>query len=381
MEEKIKENQQLIQKNNKSNIKLNNSNKIFSKTEMGFFDSVEQKDFELINLKNNTKNIKKETIKEFVYSNKKIPNLWKNKKNFQNIVLETFCEDNNFLRYLGSGEDKEIIHFKTKAQKRAKTLETEKNNLSNSQTNNNLEKNKLMKENFESLKNRKRNKSNTFLSSSKKYKKPKIKLRKIISQQEEIQNLFNDLKVKFPLKNKLEELYPDFNSEEKNDDKKLYKERKNRTVDKINTVENLIDKSRLHKIEKIERNIFNNLLNLKQKKLPLKYKVIFEKNTNCKKNKKLINGNLNINYKNKMMKNELNDSIIFNHLKTMNFYGPYFSYCPYCCKNNIKYYKYMERRQCLSLLNYIKLDRSKKLEIENSKFKEKIKNEKNSLIQ
>ena len=156
MEEKIKENQQLIQKNNKSNIKLNNSNKIFSKTEMGFFDSVEQKDFELINLKNNTKNIKKETIKEFVYSNKKIPNLWKNKKNFQNIVLETFCEDNNFLRYLGSGEDKEIIHFKTKAQKRAKTLETEKNNLSNSQTNNNLEKNKLMKENFESIKKKKK---------------------------------------------------------------------------------------------------------------------------------------------------------------------------------------------------------------------------------
>ena len=40
----------------------------------------------------------------------------------------------------------------------------------------------------------------------------------------------------------------------------------------------------------------------------------------------------------------------------------------------------MERKQCISLLNFIKKDRNKKMEIEESKFREKVKMEKNFIL-
>ena len=366
MDEKFKDNHQLNNKDNKKGNKLINSNEMFSKTEMAFFDVVEQKDLELKSLKNNTKNIKKETIKEFVYSNKKIPNLWKNRRNFRNVVLESFYEDNNFLRYVGSGVQNEIIPSKTNDQKRPKTIEKEKNFLRiNSEVNNNLEKKLITKDNVKPLKILETNESYSSLASSKQKKKPKIKLRKIISQKEEMENIFNDLNFKFPLKNKLQELYPNYNYEEKKDDIKMYLKRNSKTLDRINTV----DQCKLQKHKKIEKNIFNNLHTLKGKKISVKSKEFSEENPEFKKCKV----KLKVNNKNEIIKNELNDSLIYKHLKSMNFYGPYFSYCPYCRKNNVKYYKYMERKQCISLLNHIKLDRNKKLEIEKSKYKEKIK--------
>ena len=384
--------QNSLENSNKKNNKYMNLNKKLTKEEMAFFDVVEQKDIDLKNLKNETKNIKKETIKEFVYSNKKIPDLWKNKKNFKNIVLETFVEDNHFLNYLGTVEDSESIQFKKKTLIRPKTTISEgKKIIPNLKKNKpkyfNNYKNKLSLGSFEPLKTYSNSISNNIysLSTSNKYKKPKIKLRKIFSQQEEIQNMLDNLKEKYPLRTKLKELYENDNLEEinvplesnKNDNKE-----NNKTIN-VSSVENLVDKSRLHKIQKIERNIFNNLLSLNKKNIPNKYKEffdenIFNKNSSNKDYYKL--SRILIKKKKEKIKNELNDSIIFNHLKSTNFYGPYFSYCPYCCNNNIKYYKHMERKQCISLLNFIKKDRSKKMEIEESKFRERVKMDKNSIL-
>ena len=114
MKEKHRLQNSLGKTNAKKQNKYINKNKKLTKAEMAFYDVVELKDIELKNLKNDTKNIKKETIKEFVYSNKKIPDLWKNKKNFKNIVLETFVEDNHFLNYLGTVEDNDSIKVKKK---------------------------------------------------------------------------------------------------------------------------------------------------------------------------------------------------------------------------------------------------------------------------
>lgn len=95
-----------------------------TKEEMALHDVVEQKDILLNDIKYNAKNIKKDTIKEFVYTNKTIPKLWKNKKNFQNIVLETFAEDNNFLKYLGNVGDNysNTLGFKFIREKRCNFL-------------------------------------------------------------------------------------------------------------------------------------------------------------------------------------------------------------------------------------------------------------------
>ena len=386
MKEKHRFPNSLDKTNIKKHHKYMNLNNKLTKAEMAFYDVVEQKDIELKNLKNDTNNVQKETIKEFVYSNKNIPDLWKNKKNYKNLVLETFVEDNHFLNYLGTKEDNDSIKVKKKAHIRPKTAISDGKKLKTSLKINkpikfNNVKNKLSLGSFESLKTYSNSLSNNIysLSTSNKYRKPKIKLRKIISQQEEIQNMLDSLKEKYPLRTKLKELYDNYNFEEIN---VPLETNKNETVN-VNSVENLIDNSRLHKIQKIERNIFNNLLSLNKKNIQNKYKEFYnENNFNKKSNNKNYYklSKLLLKKKKEKIKNELNDSIIFNHLKSTNFYGPYFSYCPYCCNNNIKYYKHMERKQCISLLNFIKKDRNKKMEIEESKFREKVKMEKNSIL-
>lgn len=195
--------------------------------------------------------------------------------------------------------------------------------------------------------------------------------------------MLDGLKEKYPLRNKLIELYSNNDLKDINFFKEEKKIENSKILNNINSVENLIDKSRLHKIQKIERNIFNNLLSSNKNNLENKYKDILDVINNRENNNNIINKS---NYyknnkmvKNEKIKNEINDSIIFNQLKSTNFYGPYFSYCPYCGNNNIKYYKQMERKQCISLLNYIKKDRNKKMEIEESKFREKVKLDKKSL--
>ena len=270
MKEKHRFPNSLDKTNIKKHHKYMNLNNKLTKAEMAFYDVVEQKDIELKNLKNDTNNVQKETIKEFVYSNKNIPDLWKNKKNYKNLVLETFVEDNHFLNYLGTKEDNDSIKVKKKAHIRPKTAISDGKKLKtslkiNKPKNFNNVKNKLSLGSFESLKTYSNSLSNNIysLSTSNKYRKPKIKLRKIISQQEEIQNMLDSLKEKYPLRTKLKELYDNYNFEEIN---VPLETNKNETVN-VNSVENLIDNSRLHKIQKIERNIFNNLLSLNKKNI------------------------------------------------------------------------------------------------------------------
>ena len=66
----------------KNNNQIMSPIKGITKEEMALHDVVEQKDILLNDIKYNAKNIKKETIKEFVYTNKAIPKLWKKKKKF-----------------------------------------------------------------------------------------------------------------------------------------------------------------------------------------------------------------------------------------------------------------------------------------------------------
>ena len=389
MKEKINTSQQFINNNKKNKTNRKNTfsgNNILSKAEMDLYDEVEQKFIELKKIKNDTRNIKKSTIKEFVYSSRRIPNLWKHKKNYKNIVLETFVEDNNFLKYLGNADESDTIQVKSKTQIRPKTA-SERKSITNLKLNNkrNIKSKLDIKEldlNF--LKNNSNiSNYNSLTKNNKYFKKPKIKLRKIISQQEEIQMMLDGLKEKYPLRNKLIELYSNNDLKDINFFKEEKKIENSKTLSNINSVENLIDKSRLHKIQKIERNIFNNLLSSNKNNLENKYKDILDVINNRENNNNIINKSNyyknNIMVKNEKIKNEINDSIIFNQLKSTNFYGPYFSYCPYCGNNNIKYYKQMERKQCISLLNYIKKDRNKKMEIEESKFREKVKLDKKSL--
>ena len=195
-------------------------------------------------------------------------------------------------------------------------------------------------------------------------KEPKKKIRALINPRIEMENIFEDLKEKYPIKKKLGQLFP-FNFEEDKKDQRI-----NFSYDKYNVgkksmlVENSMAKSKLKKIKKIEKNIYNNLF--------LKNKNIAFINTRLSRNR---NDDFDYKRKNrvKLMRKELKDPKVFNLLQSVNLYGPYFSYCPFCFDKNIDFYKNIGKKQCLSLLNYIKNDNNKNLEIQQIKFRNNLK--------
>ena len=375
----MKEYNNLISKNNMNKISLS---KILSNGDK-IYDEIEKKGKEIKGIKNEIIKYKKGTIQEFVYSNRKIPSAWKNKRNYKKIVLELLVEDNNFLKYLGSEDEGTNIANDNKQKFRPKTAFSEKKSLRNSKTNlNNIissRKNILKLSNtLNSIKSMSRsNTTNIYSSNSSKIiNNSKSQHKNIISSEDEVESIFDDLKNKYPIRKKLEELYPNYNFDKEKINKKLIMPNKN---EKIYSLQNLIDKSKLKKIKRMERNIYNNLF---QKKFqtknyqPLKNNEHYKLISKTQKSIPLNSFKISNDVKKELIKKELNDSKIFNQLHSINFYGPYFSYCPHCSNNNIKYYKNMERSQCISLLNHIKLERSKKFDIEESKFREKMRKQK-----
>ena len=316
-----------------SNVSDNNINKIVPEKRITY-DVVEKKEIELKKIKNNTDEIKKDSIKQFIYTNKNIPMIWKTKKNYQNLVLDIFNEDNNFLKYLGSN---------LKKKKNSNTILIRQKNALNEKNIRNIE--------LERKEKRKLS-YNAFI-------KPKKKIRMLLSPQFEIENIFDELKEKFPIKNKVKELFPHYNFEEEKKDKVH-----NRSFDIFNKkkfIGNYVTTSKTKYLKKIEKNIYNNLFSR-------------ESTTTLFNNQNIKKYNNDFEYKRKnrikLMKKELNDPKIFNLLQNLNLYGPYFSYCPYCYDKNISFYKNFGRKQCISLLNYIKDDKLKEREIKESQYKE-----------
>ena len=303
-----------------------------------YYDIIERKEKELNNLENNTNEVKKSSIKEFIYSNKNIPIIWKTKKNYQNLVLDIFNDDIDFLKYLGSKKQKENKLNLNNDRPKTSIFEGK---------NRNVDINKKEKERL----------------SFPKFTRPKKKLRMLLSPQAEVENIFDELKEKFPIKNKLKELFPHYNLDEDTKDKK-----NNYSYDKY--IKNKISKffgnhattSKSKYLKKMEKNIYNNLFSRDNK-------ISFSNGQNIIKNN---NNDFEYKRKNrlKIMKKELNDPRIFNLLQNLNLYGPYFSYCPCCYDKNISFYKNIGRKQCISLLNYIKDDKLKEREIKESKSRE-----------
>ena len=316
-----------------------NIDKILSKNRTKL-DCIEKREKELNDLTNTTNNIKKNSIKEFLYSNKNVPKIWKTKKNYNNLVLELIDDDSNFLKYLGN-------NF---------------NNVKNVNFDNNIRRSKTaVTENKEFCSET--NKNETF--SFKRFEKPENKINIIINPQIEMENIFEYLNEKYPIKKKLIQLFPNYKF-----NKTKFNKKSNYSFDSKNGIENSIFirnsvvKNKLKYIGKMEKNIYNNL---------------FTKNNNINSANKRIFKNINNDFdykrKNRMkiIQKELNDSKIFSLLQNVNLYGPYFSYCPYCYDNNINFYKNIGKKQCISILNYIKNDKYKERKINPTKLKKNLK--------
>ena len=360
------------------NIKTININKILSK-EDEVYDEVEQNQKKLQNLKSKINTFKKGSIKEFVYTNRKVPFIWRIKKNYESLILGLLLEDNNFMKYIGKGPETTSRTLKGNSKARPKTAFTKRKNLTN--TNFQIDKkininNKKITHKIDRLSSiRSVSRSNTTnldsINSSKISKgKCKIKLRKIISPEEETEIIFDKLKEKYSITKKFEELFSSYNSDEMT--MQLNSNTSKISDEKIYSIKSNIEKEKLIKIKKIQRNIYNNLFKDKNKNKNNDNKPLIKKYKLISNTQKHID-KLKQENKKEIIKNDINDSKIFSLLKSINFYGPYFSYCPTCHDNNINFYKNLDKNECLNLLNHIKLERSKKLDIEDSEIKEESK--------
>ena len=311
---------------------VNNIDKMILKKKTNY-DVIERKDLELNNIREKTNDIKTDSIKQFIYSNKNIPKVWKTKKNFKNLVLQIFADDDNFIKYLGNNTEYDSNITTNTNTKRPMTSKLEERKIKNLSFN--------------------------------RYQPPKRKIRMSINPQTEMENIFDDLKEKYPIKNKLIQLFPYYNFDEKKSDKKIsYSFNNYSRLKNSKLVENSVAKKKLRKIKKMEKNIYNNLFPINKFNTPIA--------TRMSKNQ-----NIDFEYKRKnrikLMQKELNDPKVFNLLNSLNLYGPYFSYCPYCYEKNIDFYKNIGKKQCISLLNYIKDDNNKQMELRETKFRKNLK--------
>ena len=317
------------------------------------YDEIELKDKQIRDSDRQMKNIKIESIKQFVYANKKIPERWKTKQDYQNQVLKIFAKDPKFLYYVGNNNDNNNNNMSKSIQYNRNNLTTTSCFQSNlNKTNNNInESNKQI--NLSILTdNNKIQKTNNM----KKYiyttpvKKRYISLKNKALNEKEMIYILDNLQRKFPIKEKLNELYPKEELEKvgikshtikKKESRGLnirypfLPSRKMKTFLKKNIYINLIPSNK--DSEKTQEEDYENLK-------------IFDKKT--------INDDIE-NDVSKMKKEMIKNPLAKKHLESINYYGPYYSYCT-CGNKNLSFYQKLSLNQLVKITNYIHQYREKK---------------------
>ena len=125
-------------------------------------------------------------------------------------------------------------------------------------------------------------------------------------------------------------------------------------------------KIRIKRQRAFRQNIFNNLIPPKNVKINdlINQKSNSMNNINSYKNIKSMNRTtsfLNSDSESFYKKCKINNPVIQRNLENINFYGPYYSYCPPCLNRNLEFYNNLEPNQCLKLIHYIKKIRKKSI--------------------
>ena len=309
----------------------------FNNLNKDFYDDIETNDIMINKDKKLLNKLKNNTIKEFIYSNKIIPNRWKNKFNYQYKLTSLISKDKKLLSYIGSCPN-------------------------NNNKNNN---NKLLP---------KINTNNNIINTLNNKKNLKEKNKRIFQfkQREELDKddlkvIMNDYESVFPIKNKFQTLMEEYSTELSNFNNIFNNNNNFNDKSKIN--ENEIDSSIKNNNSQKESNFISYIkkINPLNKKERTKIQNTFRHNIinldslkhhsqrniheNSKSNLFNINKKRKINYKNK---SGIKNKIIERNLENINFYGPHCSFCPSCKTKNLEFYNYMEPNQCLELINHIK---------------------------
>ena len=373
---------------------LNTKKLDFKNLNIGFYDPIEKDEISIKKIRNELRRVKDSSLREFIYSNKDIPDNWKHKISYGDDILKIMIKDKNVLKYMGSENKDEQSMIKNNNDKKTNNLKTRNIQYENEKIlpdikNSTEQKYKINDSGVsqqiidsEKAQGKIIAEENNIILSPSKLKKfnPKSKQKKYYNEKE-INNILEDFKANYPIKQKLKELYEKTNyytSSQKNN-LNLSKSRDNNTTRNkfsnsfVKTNKNEFDKELksnrniFYKMIKnqqifkrknvIRQNVFNNLISNRES--------FMSKSTDNKRYSKLKPITFS-DYKNFIKKLSIKNPLVDKNLENINFYGPYFSYCPPCYNKNIEYYNNLEINQCLELLHHIR-----KLKIKDIKKKEK----------
>ena len=372
----------------------------FKNLNIGFYDALAKNDNSIKKNRSILKKVKESSMKEFIYSNREMPESWKQKSNYDDDILKIMIHDKEVLKYMGTGQQIETKNkSKTNENRKHKFFitrnENEKvlpdikktvekkyeiNEMNNSQKFSDSEKipeNIIAEEHsienidFKELKAKRKSRPRNNLTDK------------------NINEILEEFKINYPIKDKLKELYEKTNYYSS-------KNSLNNTQTKINQpkTRNLKEKFLTNRNQdemglnsKIGRNIFYNTIKNQQifkRKNVIKQNVfnnlISQRDSFISKSvsHKIYNKKLNqipfSDYNSFIKKIKVKNPLINKNLENINFYGPYFSYCPPCYNKNIEYYNNLEVNQCINLLHHIKkikLKDNKKPEMESKFFPSK----------
>ena len=362
----------------------------FNSLNRGTYDEIENNDMIIKDRLDKLKLLKNRTIKELVYTNKDIPDKWRNKLDYKTNLLKLFIKDQNFLCYLGnsgpsSSRFTKITKLKNNQEKQLINIPYEndinKNNINDS--------NKYIKEKeSEKITNSPiRALSTKSLTKFGKYKEKQNYTDK------QIINILDDFKSAYPILMKEKD-----NSEiYMNKKRKNILDRKSQTVHgeknknfiSFNTftkrktnannffpLPNLKLKNYNRRQNTFRQNIFTNLLPSRQSEVIPKDD--FNKTTTTFRKKNLrfkLKNDLYLDSNSEIFDKKIiiNNPTVIKQLEGINFFGPYFSYCPPCGNKNLEFYKNLEQNQCLQIIQQIKKNKGKNIIFKEEK-KDKEKN-------
>ena len=358
----------------------------FDNIDKGFYDDLINYDEQLKKEKQELDNTKSNGLKELVYTNVKVPDVWKNKITYHSDLYNTMSDDKYFVSYLGKGTNKIYMNTENKSTRNIRIPNQKLSNHKIQLSNNIIYKHNLsLSPNQFNLKETIQNKkdsSNLFRSILKKSNKEKnIKKEKelinednktnkesysnfihlVADNNKEVLNILEEYKQAFPIN------LPRIISKEKDNDKENKNKKEEKEGKILSKKKIIILKTKEENLSKEKINIKENEKSIRKKKDEMTKAEVFKTTIyNNLLNKNIIKSKFEDPtktlkcYKNVMEeKIEINDPDIKKKLEDINYYGPFYPYCFIGKKKNLLFYNTMEKNQCINLLNYLRKIRTK----------------------
>ena len=352
----------------------------FKKKIRGFYDDIETNDLKLHKMKKELNNIKTSSIKESVYTNKNLPDQWKNKIGYHDNMFKIFSDDKNFLIYMGKGGNQRAFSNEEPRNNNSMAMnKTVSSFFPRIKKNNTIINMKHLGVKLEDKYNNKK-KENT--NSDEEQAKSIVDIirhkfmpgKKKEESVKEIMTILEDYKTAFPIKIEKNNLLITEINETQNKEKETENERENETMKKIanKTFSNSLykrDKNNLeinafHNLDRMKledrqesyrQNIYTSLIPISSRTQSSKLKSRVKSNKKLKKIEEskygpFLSSNIELFDK----KVEINNPVLKKNLESINFYGPYYSYCPPCKSRNLEFYKNLDINKAKDIIHYIK---------------------------